>query len=181
MLTKDKYLKKIEKIYSKYIPELIELNNYIYENPELGRKEFKAAKSHIKLLQKYGFSVKENYVGIETAFSATYKSMQSGPKIAFLAEYDALPEIGHGCGHNILGTASTGAGLILKELLNEVDSEIHGEVIILGTPAEESDGAKVDMVKVGVFKDIDVAISVHPTGKHHIKSGSSQAYGGIKI
>lgn len=164
-------LNKLENKFNEIFGDLKELNEYIYKNPELGRKEFKACEAHKNLLKKYGFEVKENYIGIPTAYLAKYSSGKKGIKIGYLAEYDALPEIGHGCGHNILGTTSIGAGILLKEYIDEFG----GEILIFGTPAEETFGAKVDMAKAGCFDDIDVAMISHPTGKNHEKSGTSQA------
>jgi len=168
---------EVKSFYSNYIDELIRLNHYIYKNPELGNCEIKASNAHTVLLEKNGFHIEKEFIGIKTAFKAIYKSKKIGPKIAFLAEYDALPGIGHGCGHNILGTASTGAGLVLKEFVEDLG----GEVIVLGTPAEESNGAKVDMAKEGVFEDIDIVMSVHPTGGFHVESGSSQAMEAVRF
>lgn len=170
-------LKKIEREYKKIEEKLLKLNTYIYENPELGRREVKAAGAHINLLKENGFTVEGGVLGIETAFTASYISEKTGPKIAFLAEYDALPEIGHGCGHNILGSASTGAGIILKELADEIG----GEIYVYGTPAEETDGAKVDMAKAGLFNHLDIAMAAHPTGKQHMESGTSQAMEAIRF
>lgn len=164
-------LNKLENKFSEIFEDLKELNEYIYKNPELGRKEFKACEAHKNLLKKYGFEVEENYIEIPTAYLAKYSSGKKGIKIGYLAEYDALPEIGHGCGHNILGTTSIGAGILLKEYIDEFG----GEVLIFGTPAEETFGAKVDMAEAGCFDDIDVAMISHPTGKNHEKSGTSQA------
>ena len=164
-------LNKLENKFSEIFGDLKELNEYIYKNPELGRKEFKACEAHKNLLKKYGFEVEENYIEIPTAYLAKYSSGKKGIKIGYLAEYDALPEIGHGCGHNILGTTSIGAGILLKEYIDEFG----GEVLIFGTPAEETFGAKVDMAEAGCFDDIDVAMISHPTGKNHEKSGTSQA------
>ena len=164
-------LNKLENKFSEIFGDLKELNEYIYKNPELGRKEFKACEAHKNLLKKYGFEVEENYIGIPTAYLAKYSSGKKGIKIGYLAEYDALPEIGHGCGHNILGTTSIGAGILLKEYIDEFG----GEVLIFGTPAEETFGAKVDMAEAGCFDNIDVAMISHPTGKNHEKSGTSQA------
>ncbi len=169
--------KKVEKLYEKYAGDLQKLSKYIYENPELGRREVKAAKAHMELLKENGFDIDEGILGIETAFIASYTSKKKGPRVAFLAEYDALPEIGHGCGHNILGAASTGAGLILKEFMDDIG----GEVLVYGTPAEETDGAKVDMAKAGLFDGLDIAMAVHPTGEKHIKSGTSQAMEAIRF
>lgn len=164
-------LNKLENKFSEIFGDLKELNEYIYKNPELGREEFKACEAHKNLLKKYGFEVEENYIGIPTAYLAKYSSGKKGIKIGYLAEYDALPEIGHGCGHNILGTTSIGAGILLKEYIDEFG----GEVLIFGTPAEETFGAKVDMAEAGCFDNIDVAMISHPTGKNHEKSGTSQA------
>ena len=164
-------LQNLSKKYNKIFKDLKELNEYIYANPELGRKEFKASEAHKNILKKYGFKVTENYIGIETAYLAEYSSEKEGPKIAYLAEYDALPEVGHGCGHNILGTVSVGAGILLKDFVNEFG----GTVFVYGTPAEETFGAKVDMAEAGCFDNIDAAMLSHPTGKSHERSGTSQA------
>ena len=164
-------LQNLSKKYNKIFKDLKELNEYIYVNPELGRKEFKACEAHKNILKKYGFKVTDNYIGIETAYLAEYSSEKEGPKIAYLAEYDALPEVGHGCGHNILGTVSVGAGILLKDFVNEFG----GTVFVYGTPAEETFGAKVDMAEAGCFDNIDAAMLSHPTGKSHERCGTSQA------
>ena len=164
-------LQNLSKKYDEIFKDLKELNEYIYKNPELGRKEFKACEAHKNILKKYGFKVTNNYIGIETAYLAEYSSEKDGPKIAYLAEYDALPEIGHGCGHNALGTASVGAGILLKDFVDEFG----GTVYVYGTPAEETLGAKVDMAEAGCFDNIDAAMLSHPTGKSHERSGTSQA------
>ena len=164
-------LQNLSKKYDEIFKDLKELNEYIYKNPELGRKEFKACEAHKNILKKYGFKVTDNYIGIETAYLAEYSSEKDGPKIAYLAEYDALPEIGHGCGHNALGTASVGAGILLKDFVDEFG----GTVYVYGTPSEETLGAKVDMAEAGCFDNIDAAMLSHPTGKSHERSGTSQA------
>jgi amidohydrolase len=156
--------------------ELIELSEFILDNPELGYQEYKAAKAHVELLRKYGFSVEEGYLGMETAFKAVYDSGIPGPSIAYLSEYDALPGVGHGCGHNILGATNTGAGIVLSKLIGQHK----GRVVVFGTPAEETSGAKVDMVDKGAFDDVDVAIEVHPSDKHYM-SGSSLALQAIQF
>lgn len=167
---------KVIKVIQEINDELIELNEYIYENPELGNKEYKSCKAHVDILREHGFDVEEKYLGIGTAFRATFDSGRSGPTIAYLSEYDALPMLGHGCGHNILGTTSTGAGIVLGKLI----SDIGGRVVVLGTPAEETDGAKVDMANRGTFDDIDVAMIAHPMDKHY-RSGKSLAMEAIQF
>ena len=92
----------IKGLFNEIKDELNELSQYVFNNPEIGLKEFKSSKAHIEILKKYGFTVEENFLGFETAFKAVYKSEKPGPNIAYLVEYDALPGICHGCGHNIL-------------------------------------------------------------------------------
>ncbi len=163
-------INKINEITNSIFNDLKELNEFIYHNPELGYEEFKSSKAHIDLLKKYGFTVEEEYLGIKTAFRAYYRSQKEGPTIAYLAEYDALPGIGHGCGHNMLGTTSTGAGIVLKHLIDKLG----GTVVVFGTPAEETSGAKVTMVEKKAFDDIDVAMLAHPAATYY-KSGTSLA------
>ena len=164
-----------EKI-NKIEEELIDLNEFILNNPELGNQEFKASKAHTDLLLSHGFETERPFLNMETAFKAEYDSGKLGPTIAYLAEYDALPGIGHGCGHNILGTVSTGAGIVLKEIIDDIG----GKVIVFGTPAEESYAGKVEMTNKGAFDDVDVAMLVHPSS-NHFKSGKSLALKAIKF
>lgn len=167
---------KIITIINNLENELIELSNRIYQNPELGNQEYESCKLHTELLKKHGFNIENKYLGIETAFKAEYKSSKRGPNIAFLAEYDALPGIGHGCGHNILGTTSTGAGIVLKKIIDEIG----GKVVVFGTPAEETSGAKVVFAEKGVFDDMDIALIVHPANTYS-KSGTSLAMEAIQF
>ncbi len=169
-------MERINSITHKILEDLKRLNEYIYHNPELGNEEFKSSKAHIEILRKYGFQVEEEYLGIKTAFKAYYESKKQGPTICYLSEYDALPGIGHGCGHNLLGTTNTGAGIVLKHLLDEIG----GKVIVLGTPAEETNGAKVIMVEKEAFEGIDVAMLAHPASIY-TKSGTSLAMEAIQF
>ena len=123
------------------MPELKKLNEFIYNNPEMGYEEVKSSAAHVELLRSKGFTVEYPYLGMATAFRAEYKSAKPGPVIAYLSEYDALPGVGHGCGHNILGAASTGAGIVLRSAVDETG----GTAVVFGTPAEETSGAKVEM------------------------------------
>ncbi|MGM0414754.1 MAG: M20 family metallopeptidase [Bacillota bacterium] len=169
-------LKLIKEKIDKIEEELIDLNEFILNNPELGNQEFKASRAHTDLLESYGFKIESPFLNMETAFKAEYDSGQAGPTIAYLAEYDALPVIGHGCGHNILGTVSSGAGIVLKELIDDLG----GKVIVFGTPAEESYAGKVEMTNKGAFDNVDVAMLVHPSSNHY-KSGKSLALKAIKF
>ena len=155
----EKILKRIEEIVEGLEPELKQLAFEIHENPELGNHEFKALKWQADLLRKYGFQVEEGFCDIPTAYKATYIGKKPGPKIGMLAEYDALPELGHACGHNLICTMSVGAGIAMREFADEFGAEIY----VIGTPAEETAGAKVIMSRMGAFDDLDVAMMSHPS------------------
>ena len=139
---------------------LIQLSLSIHDNPELGFKEEKASAWLTSYLEDSGFHVERGIAGLATAFRATY--VQGSPRIALLAEYDALPKIGHGCGHNIIAASAVGAGVASKCIIDQLG----GSVVVLGTPAEEVFGGKIDMVKEGIFKEIDVAMLVHPNTRN---------------
>lgn len=150
--------------------ELDELSKKIHDCPELGLEEVNACRWHSELLKKYGFCVEGNYCDFPTGFRAAFDSGKPGLTVAFLAEYDALPGIGHGCGHNILGATSTGAGIALSRVI----SETGGRVLVIGTPAEETCGAKVRMSERGCFDDVSVALMAHPASQY-LRSGTSLA------
>lgn len=160
----------VRKALKPYLDQLEKLNKYIYDNPELGHEELLASSAHIEILQEHGFEVERAPLDIETAYLASYESKKPGLTMAFLAEYDALPGIGHGCGHNLLGACSLGAALVLKDLVKEAG----GKVLLFGTPAEETDGAKVDFAKAGYFDKVDLAICPHPSSSYS-SSGKSLA------
>ena len=163
---KDILLKKGQEIHEK----LCEISDYIYANPELGNEEYKSSKVLIDFLEEHDFEVEKGLCNIETSFIAIYDSKKEGPTIGYLCEYDALPEIGHGCGHNMIGTMSAGAGVVLSKIIDEVG----GKIIVYGTPAEETNGAKVIFAEEGIFDELDVAMMVHP-GDVSAKSGKSMA------
>ena len=163
---KDILLKKGQEIHEK----LCEISDYIYANPELGNEEYKSSKVLIDFLEEHDFEVEKGLCNIETSFRAIYDSKKEGPTIGYLCEYDALPEIGHGCGHNMIGTMSAGAGVVLSKIIDEVG----GKIIVYGTPAEETNGAKVIFAEEGIFDELDVAMMVHP-GDVSAKSGKSMA------
>ncbi|MEK5038014.1 M20 family metallopeptidase [Sporosarcina sp. FSL K6-3457] len=142
----------------------IQTSQDIHANPEIGNEEVYASAKHVALLENAGFEVKTAVAGHETSFYAVKDSGKEGPTIAYLAEYDALPGLGHACGHNIIGTTSVAAGIALAEAL----PEIGGRVVVLGTPAEEggpNGSAKGSFVRHGFLKDVDVALMIHPSGK----------------
>ena len=167
----------LRKIFKNYLGDFKELNEYIYNNPEMGNKEYKACKAHKKILERHGFTVETGIARLETAFIGKYSTGKSGPRIAFLAEYDALPEIGHGCGHNILGVTSDIAAVLAKEVMGNLG----GELLVVGTPAEETNGAKVHMVEHKIFDNIDIVMIAHPKSEAHYRSGVSQAMEAIQF
>jgi amidohydrolase len=143
--------------------ELIETADWIHAHPEIGHQEVEAAKRLSGLLTSAGIPVEMGTAGMATAFKAELDGNGAQrPRVAILAEYDALPGLGHGCGHNLIGTSAIGAGLALSEVIPQLE----GSVWVLGTPAEESaapnSGGKVHMVNAGIFSDVDAAIMFHP-------------------
>lgn len=154
---------------------LIGLSREIHANPELSGMEHQAAALHAGLLREKGFRVEQPFLDMDTAFQAVCDSGRPGPCVAYLAEYDALPEIGHGCGHNLLGVVSTFAGLALSRVV----AQTGGRVMVLGCPAEETNGAKVDMAAKGVFEQVDVAMLAHPYYRFQ-ESGSTSALQAIR-
>ncbi|HEX3630419.1 MAG TPA: M20 family metallopeptidase [Candidatus Dormibacteraeota bacterium] len=144
-------------------PELERIGRQIYANPEIGYEERQAVAWLTELLRKQGFSVEEGVADTPTAFVATKRS-GTGPTIAFLAEYDALRGLGHGCGHNLIAMASTGAGIALADMLDRFP----GRVQVIGTPAEEGGGGKVRLIRGGIFQEVDAAMMFHPDTKTQV-------------
>jgi amidohydrolase len=137
-------------------PGLIELSHRIHANPEVGYEETQAAAWLAERLEGAGFKVQRGVYDMPTAFAA---DIGEGPlHIAICAEYDALPMVGHACGHNVICTASLGAGMALAPLVDELGLRIS----VLGTPAEESGGGKISFVEGGYFDDVHAAMMVHP-------------------
>jgi amidohydrolase len=138
---------------------LIDASHQIHEHPELCYEEHFAHDLLTGLLEAENIEVERHAFDLDTAFIARAGS-GDGPTIAVLCEYDALPGIGHACGHNIIGTAGLGAGLAAAQLADELG----GRVVILGTPAEEGGGGKELLVQRGAFEGVDAAMMVHPAG-----------------
>ncbi|MCA1036923.1 MULTISPECIES: M20 family metallopeptidase [Bacillaceae] len=156
--------------------EFVNISTYIGENPELGHEEFKSSAILIETLEQHGFNVEKGTCGLPTAFRAVYDSGIAGAAIGLMAEYDALPEVGHACGHNLIGTMAIAAGIGLSKAVGETG----GKVIVYGTPAEETKGGKVTMAENGIFDELDVAMMVHPLSKY-LKSGRSLAMDAIQF
>lgn len=146
------------------------ISDFMYHNPELGNKEFLACEKLVEFLREHNFEVTCPVLGIETAFEAVYDSGKPGPAVGFLCEYDALPEIGHACGHNMIGAMSAGAGVMLSKVIGDVG----GKIYVYGTPAEETNGGKVAMADNGMFDKLTAALMIHPSSVT-CESGTSAA------
>jgi len=137
--------------------ELESLSHRIHANPELGYQEVKAAGWLSDFLASKGFKVEQGVAGVETAFRASIETGE-GPTIAILCEYDALPGLGHACGHNVIATSGAGAGAALAAVRGQLPK---GRIQVIGTPAEEGGGGKMKLIEGGVFKDVDCAMMIH--------------------
>jgi amidohydrolase len=137
--------------------DLEQLSRRIHGHPELAYQEVKAAGWLCDFLSVQGFKVERGVAGVDTAFRATIETGE-GPTIAILCEYDALPAIGHACGHNVIAASGAGAGAALAAVKDQLPK---GRIHVIGTPAEEGGGGKVKLIKGGVFKDVDAAMMVH--------------------
>lgn len=164
----EKYVKLkeiIESNVAEYSNIAFDINDTLAENPELSCEEVESSKKIVSELVNQGFDVEYPFAGFKTGFRASYGKQGRSRKIAILTEYDALPGLGHACGHCVSGSISFLAGIALKELQNEINADIH----IIGTPAEETLGAKVVMVDDGVFNEYDMAIMIHLYDRNIIK------------
>lgn len=181
-------LEDIEKLYHRYEQDLIKLSDRIWEIPETRFKEKESVKVLTTYLEQIGFQIEMGVGGIDTAFVAKYGT--EGPVIGILGEYDALPGLsqkaaspvreplidggnGHGCGHNLLGTAGIGAVVVLKDLIDK--GEVVGRIHYFGCPAEEGGSGKTFMVREGVFNHVDVALTWHPNSFTSVFNFSSLA------
>ena len=139
--------------------DLERISLQIHAHPELAFQEVKAAGWLTEFLERQGATVERGVGGLPTAFRATIPGTGAGPTIAILAEYDALPNIGHACGHNVIATSGTGAGAALATALGALP--FPGRIVVIGTPAEEGGAGKVRLMEGGVFADVDAAMMIH--------------------
>lgn len=157
--------------------ELTEASDYIWAHPELAYKEYISSKYLAEYLEKNGFEITYNTANIETAFTAVWRNNNSiideKPVLGFLAEYDALPEIGHACGHNLLGVGVCAAACAMKADMEATKAP--GTIYVYGCPAEEIMSGKIFMDKAGVFDHLDVAIMWHPFDRNRISNDIWQA------
>jgi len=135
---------------------LVALSHYVHAHPELGYEEFKSSAAVATCLESAGFALERGIADLDTAFRATVGS--GSLRIVFCAEFDALPDVGHACGHNIIAASSVGAAIGLAPLVDELDLT----VIVLGTPSEEGGGGKIDLINAGYFEGVHAALMLHP-------------------
>ena len=151
---------------------LIALSLAIHRTPELGYQEREASLRLTEFLEGDGFTVARGYRGVETAYRGDAEGKSEGARVAILAEYDALADLGHGCGHNLIAMIGTAAAVAVREVI----AELPGSVAAIGTPAEEGGGGKVALIRAGGFDDVDAAMMIHPTsgrslaGRHSLAS-----------
>lgn len=158
----------LETEVQRWTPEILDLSHAIHADPELGGQEFRAAKRVRRVLRRAGFSFDERQPAQPTAFAASYGSGEL--VVALCVEYDALPDIGHACGHNVNAASAVGAALALAAVAKELDITVR----VLGTPAEETTGGKVDLINDGFFDDVALAMMVH-AGAADVVGGTSLA------
>lgn len=137
--------------------ELIGLSNRLHADPELGWEEHRSSAAVAALLAAHGFEVEQPYLGLDTAFRAIFNPGGSFT-VGFLAEYDALPGLGHACGHNLISAMSAGGAIALSEVATELGINIE----VIGTPAEEGYGGKIELLDRGAFAELDFALMAHP-------------------
>jgi amidohydrolase len=154
----EKLKKKVTGDINSHYPELADISRRLHENPEIAFEEHRSAALLVEFLVRSGFAVEKGICKLPTAFSAKYGSGQ--PVIAFLAEYDALPKLGHACGHNLIATSALAAGLASQRAADELG----GSVMVFGTPGEELYGGKAIMAEAGAFTGVDIAMITHPGG-----------------
>ena len=150
---------RAEKAFTEVESELAGINRWMYENPEEGFEERATSARLADFMAGQGFEVQYPAYGLETSFVA--RAGSSGPEVIICAEMDALPKVGHACGHNIIATAAAGAGVALAPLVDE----LRFKVTVLGTPAEEKMGGKVDLINAGAFAGAAASMMVHPSNE----------------
>lgn len=142
------------------LPDALDLSHRVHAHPEIAFEERQASTWTAELLDRNGFEVTAPIGGLETAFVARWRGERPGPVVAFAGEYDALPEVGHGCGHNLMCSSSAGAAVAAAQMLGR---DFGGEIRFIGTPAEEAGNGKVHLIAAGVFDDVDICLQIHPS------------------
>ncbi|AIF44528.1 M20 family metallopeptidase [Virgibacillus sp. SK37] len=176
-------MEEIKKYYDDYLDsrldELWEIAKYVHSNPELGYKEEKACQIQCEFLRENGFKVEENLGGLPTAYKAVYQYKPGDLTLAVVSEYDALPEIGHACGHNLICASALGTAIETKKYMEE--QKIPGTLVVMGTPAEESGGGKIKLLEQNAWDGIDAILFMHPTSDTTRLAGECMSSTSIQI
>ena len=151
---------RLQTAVDEVLADALDLSHRVHANPEIAFEERQASAWTAELLERHGFEVTRPVGGLETAFVASWRGRATGPVVALAGEYDALPEVGHGCGHNLMCSSSAGAALAVARMLGR---DFDGEIRFIGTPAEEAGNGKVHLIGSGVFDDVDLCIQIHPS------------------
>jgi amidohydrolase len=158
---------EIKQIIKGHKDKIFEISKEIFDNPETGYQEYNSSRILKEYLESTGFEVQHPYCNLETAFRADYG--KGSPCFCIMCEYDALPVIGHACGHHLIAAASVAGAVAVKEIMGK--HSLPGSVVILGTPAEEGAGGKIDLLEAGAFEDIEACILCHPYSQTGIDPG----------
>ncbi len=157
-------VKKVVEVIDNCSNKLAELARFIHAHPELCFQEHESSSAVIKSLEEDGFEIERDIAGLQTSFAGRAPNSGSGPRIAFLAEYDALADMGHACGHNLIATAAAGAAIGVAGAYDKIP----GEIMCIGAPAEEGGAGKVLMANEGVFDGLDAAMLAHPSNRNMV-------------
>jgi amidohydrolase len=159
-MTSSPAVEGLDRTVDEVLPDALDLSHRVHATPEIAFQERQASAWTAQLLRRHGFEVEAPIGGMETAFVARWPGSGEGPVIAFAGEYDALPEVGHGCGHNLMCASSAGAAIVVSRLLGR---DFGGELRFIGTPAEEAGNGKVHLIRAGTFVDVDACLQIHPS------------------
>jgi amidohydrolase len=168
---KDSVVREIDNRYR----QLADLSRQLHDNPEVAFEEHRSSALLVEFLEKNGFAVEKGICKLPTAFRGTYGARK--PVIAFLAEYDALPELGHACGHNLIATSAVAAGLASRKAVDALG----GSIMVFGTPGEELYGGKAIMAAEGAFTDVDIAMIAHPGGGNRVLMNTLACENNLKV
>ncbi|OAA54698.1 peptidase dimerization domain protein [Cordyceps fumosorosea ARSEF 2679] len=175
-----RHLAEIDRFIAQLEPALWPLNCFIHDNPELGYKEFKTHDALTKFMKcQSGWTVTPSAYGMATAWEAVFDTGRPGPVVSFNAEMDALPNLGHACGHNLIAMVSVAAGLATAEILDK--QGLAGKVVIVGTPAEEGGGGKIKCLQAGAYKNTDVSMISHPGILNNSPMVRTTAFTGLHV
>ncbi|MCV7227121.1 M20 family metallopeptidase [Mycolicibacterium komossense] len=173
-MTSDNALTSVEAAVRRRSGDLVELSHSIHSEPELAFAEHRSCAKTKALVAERGFDIAAGTAGLDTAFRAVYGA--GSLAVGICAEYDALPELGHACGHNIIAASAVGTALALAEVADELDLT----VVLLGTPAEEAGGGKALMLEAGAFDDVAAAVMMHP-GSYDMANARSLALSQVAV